>query len=66
MAALLDRETADGGTFRDVNVRGATLEDVFLKLTGRALRDSRGPFTLTPAPPLRAGEGARGWGLPHQ
>ncbi|HEY7834411.1 MAG TPA: ABC transporter ATP-binding protein [Ktedonobacterales bacterium] len=39
MAALLDRETADGGTFRDVNVRGATLEDVFLKLTGRALRD---------------------------
>lgn len=39
MAALLDRETAGGDAFRDVSVRGATLEDVFLKLTGRALRD---------------------------
>lgn len=39
MAALLERESADGGTLRDLNVRGATLEDVFLKLTGRALRD---------------------------
>jgi ABC-2 type transport system ATP-binding protein len=39
MAALLARETAGGGAFRDLNVRSATLEDVFLKLTGRALRD---------------------------
>jgi ABC-2 type transport system ATP-binding protein len=37
MAALLSRQM--GGEFRDLNVRGATLEDVFLKLTGRALRD---------------------------
>jgi ABC-2 type transport system ATP-binding protein len=39
MAALLARETAYGAAFRDLSVRGATLEDVFLKLTGRALRD---------------------------
>jgi ABC-2 type transport system ATP-binding protein len=39
MAALLSHETGAGGAFRDLNVRGATLEDVFLKLTGRALRD---------------------------
>lgn len=39
MAALLSREAGTGGEFRDLNVRGATLEDVFLKLTGRALRD---------------------------
>jgi ABC-2 type transport system ATP-binding protein len=37
MAALLQREQTTG--FRDLIVRGATLEDVFLKLTGRALRD---------------------------
>jgi ABC-2 type transport system ATP-binding protein len=37
MAALLERE--DGGSLHGLNVRGATLEDVFLKLTGRALRD---------------------------
>lgn len=39
MAALLERESADAGKLRDLSVRGATLEDVFLKLTGRALRD---------------------------
>ena len=39
MAALLSREMRAGGEFRDLNVRGATLEDVFLKLTGHALRD---------------------------
>ncbi|HEV7127991.1 MAG TPA: ABC transporter ATP-binding protein [Ktedonobacterales bacterium] len=39
MAALLERETSDGTAVRDLNVHGATLEDVFLKLTGRALRD---------------------------
>jgi ABC-2 type transport system ATP-binding protein len=39
MAALLESETAGGASFRDLNVRSATLEDVFLKLTGRALRD---------------------------
>jgi ABC-2 type transport system ATP-binding protein len=38
MAALLAREAA-GGTLRNLNVHTATLEDVFLKLTGRALRD---------------------------
>jgi ABC-2 type transport system ATP-binding protein len=38
MAALLDRESSGGG-FRDLSVRSATLEDVFLKLTGRALRE---------------------------
>lgn len=39
MGALLDRERAGAGNFRDLNVRNATLEDVFLQLTGRALRD---------------------------
>jgi ABC-2 type transport system ATP-binding protein len=39
MAALLDRERDGATSFRDLNVRSATLEDVFLKLTGRALRD---------------------------
>jgi ABC-2 type transport system ATP-binding protein len=43
MAALLERETGSGdgsgGSLRDLSVRSATLEDVFLKLTGRALRD---------------------------
>jgi len=37
MASLLQREQTGG--FHDLIVRGATLEDVFLKLTGRALRD---------------------------
>ena len=39
MTALLERESANGATLRDLNVHSATLEDVFLKLTGRALRD---------------------------
>jgi ABC-2 type transport system ATP-binding protein len=39
MSALLSRETSQHGVLRDLNVRSATLEDVFLKLTGRALRD---------------------------
>jgi ABC-2 type transport system ATP-binding protein len=43
MAALLERETGSGdgsgGALGDLSVRSATLEDVFLKLTGRALRD---------------------------
>jgi ABC-2 type transport system ATP-binding protein len=41
MAALLERESgpAGGGSLRDLNVHSATLEDVFLKLTGRGLRD---------------------------
>jgi ABC-2 type transport system ATP-binding protein len=39
MGALLDRERSGQGNFRDLNVHNATLEDVFLKLTGRALRD---------------------------
>lgn len=38
MGALLDRERA-GAHVRDLTVRNATLEDVFLQLTGRALRD---------------------------
>ena len=38
MAALLERESS-GGTLKNLNVHSATLEDVFLKLTGRALRD---------------------------
>ncbi len=38
MAALLERESGSNA-LRDLNVRTATLEDVFLKLTGRALRD---------------------------
>lgn len=36
MAALMHYHMAEAGT---MNVRSATLEDVFLKLTGRALRD---------------------------
>ncbi|MDE3229203.1 MAG: ABC transporter ATP-binding protein [Chloroflexota bacterium] len=39
MAALLERESANGASLRALNVHSATLEDVFLKLTGRALRD---------------------------
>ena len=41
MAGLLGRRNGGGvGTaLRDLNVHNATLEDVFLKLTGRALRD---------------------------
>ncbi len=39
MTALLERESANGATLRNLNVHSATLEDVFLKLTGRALRD---------------------------
>ena len=39
MAALLERENAGDGKLRDLSVHTATLEDVFLKLTGRALRD---------------------------
>jgi ABC-2 type transport system ATP-binding protein len=39
MAALLEREVGASGVLKDLSVRGATLEDVFLKLTGRALRD---------------------------
>ncbi|MFI5278555.1 MAG: ABC transporter ATP-binding protein [Ktedonobacterales bacterium] len=39
MTALLEREQASGAKLRDLNVHSATLEDVFLKLTGRALRD---------------------------
>jgi ABC-2 type transport system ATP-binding protein len=39
MAALLTQETGEGQTLQGLSVRSATLEDVFLKLTGRALRD---------------------------
>jgi ABC-2 type transport system ATP-binding protein len=39
MAALLGQETRDGQGLQGLSVRSATLEDVFLKLTGRALRD---------------------------
>ena len=39
MAALLERENTGDGKLRDLSVHTATLEDVFLKLTGRALRD---------------------------
>ncbi|HEX8995960.1 MAG TPA: ABC transporter ATP-binding protein [Ktedonobacterales bacterium] len=39
MTALLERESENGASLRALNVHSATLEDVFLKLTGRALRD---------------------------
>lgn len=39
MAGLLEREDSSDGALRDLSVHSATLEDVFLKLTGRALRD---------------------------
>ncbi|HEY7976430.1 MAG TPA: ABC transporter ATP-binding protein [Ktedonobacterales bacterium] len=39
MTALLDRESANGAALHGLNVHSATLEDVFLKLTGRALRE---------------------------
>ncbi len=39
MAALMENEQSSGAQMRDLSVRSATLEDVFLKLTGRALRD---------------------------
>jgi ABC-2 type transport system ATP-binding protein len=38
MAGLFELVTAGALTFRDVTVRQATLEDVFLKLTGRRIR----------------------------
>ena len=38
MTALLERES-NGHGLNNLNVHSATLEDVFLKLTGRALRD---------------------------
>jgi ABC-2 type transport system ATP-binding protein len=38
MSALVTQQR-EGGTLRDLSVRTATLEDVFLRLTGRALRD---------------------------
>ena len=39
MAALLAFARERGMTLRDLHVRGATLEDVFLRLTGRRLRE---------------------------
>ncbi|MGE5334404.1 MAG: ABC transporter ATP-binding protein [Nitrososphaerota archaeon] len=39
MAGLMSRQNGASGALRDLNVHSATLEDVFLKLTGRALRD---------------------------
>lgn len=39
MAELMSRQNGSSSTLRDLNVHNATLEDVFLKLTGRALRD---------------------------
>jgi ABC-2 type transport system ATP-binding protein len=39
MAALLSQEAREGQALQGLSVRSATLEDVFLKLTGRALRD---------------------------
>jgi ABC-2 type transport system ATP-binding protein len=39
MAALLSQETGGSQALQGLSVRSATLEDVFLKLTGRALRD---------------------------
>jgi ABC-2 type transport system ATP-binding protein len=39
MAALLGQESREGQALKGLSVRSATLEDVFLKLTGRALRD---------------------------
>lgn len=39
MAALLAQREGGNTALRDLSVHGATLEDVFLKLTGRALRD---------------------------
>jgi ABC-2 type transport system ATP-binding protein len=39
MAALLEQVRTQGGSIENLYVRGATLEDVFLKLTGRRLRE---------------------------
>ena len=39
MAALLEHAPEGSGALRNLNVHNATLEDVFLQLTGRALRD---------------------------
>jgi ABC-2 type transport system ATP-binding protein len=38
MAGLFELVSAGGLAFKDVTVRQATLEDVFLKLTGRRIR----------------------------
>ena len=38
MAALFELASASGLSFHDISVRQATLEDVFLKLTGRRIR----------------------------
>lgn len=37
--ALLDLESTAGVTVDDIHIRSATLEDVFISLTGRSLRD---------------------------
>jgi hypothetical protein len=39
MAGLMELAREQGIALQNLHVRGATLEDVFLKLTGRALRD---------------------------
>lgn len=39
MAGLMDLSKQQALKFRDMSVRNATLEDVFLKLTGRSIRD---------------------------
>jgi ABC-2 type transport system ATP-binding protein len=39
MAALLEVSSRDGQSFSEMSVRQATLEDVFLKLTGRRIRE---------------------------
>jgi hypothetical protein len=39
MEGLLEAARADKLHFDDLRVRSATLEDVFLKLTGRRIRD---------------------------
>ncbi|HHV61619.1 MAG TPA: ABC transporter ATP-binding protein, partial [Firmicutes bacterium] len=39
ISGLMELAEANGGTTGDVIVRRATLEDVFLKLTGRRIRE---------------------------
>ena len=56
-AALFQRAEAQGVAVEQIVVQAPTLEDVFLKLTGRGLRERRGA-ALSPSPLLK-GRGAR-------
>jgi ABC-2 type transport system ATP-binding protein len=52
LPALLDRLEQAGQELASLTTRHASLEDVFVTLTGRHLRDSEGPAPWTDRPPV--------------